>query len=241
MRRRSEPQGYAYALFLDCIRFLVCSVFLTLAGTVLIAHDEIALSPLEASEWKELSELMLELRKIQRDDLFVPVARLQLLYLTNQINAGLVDEQELAHLRKEARGVAFNIAAFTWPGWDDTGPITPERQTIGLSAARVALDLAKDANDVTFNALWINGAHLINAKKYTEAKDFFTDAVEHTESDSEKKMGNGWVALCDFLDDSTEEQETKLSELLDELRSSDEENGDYFADQIEVAKDVFTR
>ncbi|MXW06798.1 MAG: hypothetical protein F4Z87_01475, partial [Gammaproteobacteria bacterium] len=127
--------------------------------------EELALAPITEAEWKKMSELIGELRKIQRDNLFVPVARLQLHYALNQIKqTDANDDTELSRLRKFARGVAYNIAAFTWPGWDDMGPIASEDQELGLSAARVALEFANQAEDITFNALWINGAHELNAK-----------------------------------------------------------------------------
>ena len=204
--------------------------------------DELAVAPITDAEWKSLSELMKELRKIQRDDLFVPVARLQLHYALDLIKR--TDENdctELNRLRKFARGVAFNIAAFTWPGWDDTGPISSENQKLGLSAARVALDFAMQVEDITFNALWINGAHELNAKNFEIAIEFFERARDAADETSGKKMASGWIALTELLPDSTDKKRTRLDEALAELRQADEQNGDFFAQQIETALDVYTR
>ncbi|MYD46713.1 MAG: hypothetical protein F4W92_10200 [Gammaproteobacteria bacterium] len=204
--------------------------------------DELAVAPITEVEWKNMSELMGELRKIQRDDLFVPVARLQLHYALNQIKrTDKNDENELNRLRKFARGVAYNIAAFTWPGWDDMGPIASKDQELGLSAARVALNFATQTEDITFNALWINGAHELNAKNFDSAIEFFEQARDKADELSGKKMASGWIALTKFLDDATQKKQASLEDAVAELRQADEKNGDFFAQQIETALTVYTR
>ncbi len=203
---------------------------------------ELAIAPITEAEWKHLSELMGELRKIQRDDLFVPVARLQLHYALNQIKQTDENEKtELNRLRKFARGVAFNIAAFTWPGWDDTGPISIENQKLGLSAARVALDFATQVEDITFNALWINGAHELNAKNFEIAIEFFEKARDTADETSGKKMASGWIALTELLADTIQKKRTQLDDAIAELRQADDKNGEFFAHQLETALDVYTR
>lgn len=204
--------------------------------------DEQALASITDIEWKNMSELMGELRKIQRDDLFVPVARLQLHYALNEIKqTDKKDETELNRLRKFARGVAYNIAAFTWPGWDDMGPISSEDQELGRSAARVALEFATQAEDITFNALWINGVHELNVRNFENAIEFFEKAREKADETSGKKMASGWVALTEFLHESTQKKQTRLDDAIAEIRQADEENGDFFAQQIETALHVYTR
>ena len=204
--------------------------------------DELALAPISNSEWKTISELMVELRKIERDDLFVPVARLQLHYALNRIAQTDEDnEEELNRLRIFARGRAYNIAAFTWPGWDDMGSISTESQKLGLSAARVTLDLASQASDISFNALWINGAHELNAKNYDRATDFFERTRDIAGADSGQYMAIGWIALTNYLAEPTEENHIRLNNEVATLRKADEENGEFFAQQIETALNVYTR
>lgn len=207
-----------------------------------MTEDEIALKPLTETEWKTLTDLMVELRKIHRGDLFVPVARLQLHYALNRIEqTDEHDEDTLTRLRKFARGIAYNIAAFTWPGWDDMGTIPIESQKLGLSAAGVTLELASQANDVTFNALWIKGAHELNAKNYDLAIEFFERTRDATDAGDGKYMATGWIELTKYLVEPTEEQLTSLEAAVATLREADQENGDFFAKQIEVALDVYTR
>ena len=207
-----------------------------------MASDELALTPLSDTEWKTLTELMVELRKIQRGDLFVPVARLQLLYVLNLIeHMGEDNEEKLNKLRKFARGRAYNVAAFTWPGWDDMGQISSEIQELGLSAARVTLDLASQSNDITFNALWINGAHELNAKNYTAAITYFERTRDAAEAEGGRYMAIGWIELTNYLAKPTEQKQKSLETSVATLRERDKENGEFFAKQIETALAVYTR
>ena len=207
-----------------------------------MASDELAQTPLSDTEWKTLTELMVELRKIQRGDLFVPVARLQLLYALNLIEQmGEDHEEKLKKLRKFARGRAYNVAAFTWPGWDDMGQISLESQELGLSAARLTLDLASQASDITFNALWINGAHELNAKHYNAAIEYFERTRDVAEAEDGKYMAIGWIELTKYLADPTENKLKSLETSVATLREADQENGEFFAQQIETALDVYTR
>ena len=207
-----------------------------------MAEDEIAIAPITDFEWKTLNELMVELRKIQRGDLFVPVARLQLHYALNRIEQTDEDnEEKLNRLRQFARGRAYNVAAFTWPGWDDMGTVSRESQELGLSAARVTLDLASQANDVTFNALWINGAHELNAKNYGAAIKYFERTRDVAGAGDGQYMAVGWIELTKYLDAPTEQKLINLETAIKVLREADQENGEFFAKQIETALNVFTR
>ena len=207
-----------------------------------MADDEIAIAPITDIEWKTLNELMVELRKIRRGDLFVPVARLQLHYALNRIEqTDEDDEEKINMLRQFARGRAYNVAAFTWPGWDDMGTISQENQELGLSAARVALDLASEAKDVTFNALWINGAHELNAKNYDAAIKFFERTRDAAEAKEGQYMAIGWIELTKYLDGPTEQRLTNLESAIKVLREADQDNGEFFANQIEIAREVYTR
>lgn len=207
-----------------------------------MADDEVAIAPITDLEWKTLNELMIELRKMQRGDLFVPVARLQLHYALSRIEQTDDDNKEkLNKLRQFARGRAYNIAAFTWPGWDDVGTVSLESQELGLSAARVALDLAAQVNDVTFNALWINGAHELSAKNYDAAIEYFERTRDAAGADDGQYMAVGWIELTKYLDEPTEQRLTNLETAIKVLREADQENGEFFAKQIEHALDVFTR
>ena len=204
--------------------------------------DELVLATMTDTEWKAISELMVELSKTQRGDLFVPVARLQLHYALHRIaQTEDENEDELHKLRKFARGCAYNIAAFTWPGWDDSGPISQESQELGQSAARVTLDLASQTDDVTFNALWINGAHELNARNFDAAIKYFESTRDRADEEDGRCMAMGWIELSKYLNEPSTEKLTNLETAIKVLRETGQENGEFFAKQIETALDVYTR
>lgn len=203
--------------------------------------EELALTKISDDEFRQIGELMRELRNIKKDALFVPVARLQLLYLDNQIEQVKESDPETANkTRKFARGVAYNIAAFTWPGWGDTGPISEETQKLGFSAARVGLEYSKAAEDITSNILWINGAHALAARKFDLAVQHFEAALEVTQTEIDKLMQAGWIALCRLLENPSEQFEEAFETAFNNLQSNDHEYAEFFAEQLTTARKIFT-
>ena len=224
------------------IRFnLLTAALIFSTGVLAVTDEETALSPIKTVELEQLGELMRELRKIQRDDLFVPVARLQLLYYTNLIEESKNTDPERANsLRKSARGVAFNIASFTWPGWGDTGPITPEAQEMGYSAARVGLRLAQDAKDVTPNILWINGAHAIAAKEHEIALATFEQSYDLADSEIDKLMHKAWIEFSRYCALRDNESKLRYEAALSELSENEHEYAEFFASQLTTAQEIFS-
>ena len=203
--------------------------------------EELALSKISNDEFRQIGELMRELRNIKKDALFVPVARLQLLYLDNQIEQAKESDPETANkIRKSARGVAYNIAAFTWPGWEDTGPISAEAQELGFSAARVGLEYSKAAEDVTSNILWINGAHALAARDFKLAIETFEAAHKISETEIDKLMQTGWIALCRLLESPDNQSEAAFETAFNNLQSNDHEYAEFFASQLTTAREIFT-
>lgn len=214
---------------------------LTCLGATELNSEELALAKISDDEFRQIGELMRELRNIKKDALFVPVARLQLLYLDDQIEQTKDDDPEAVNkIRKFARGVAYNIAAFTWPGWGDTGPVSPEAQELGFSAARVGLEYSKAADDITSNILWINGAHALAAKEYDLAVENFEAAYEVSETEIDKLMQAGWIALTRLLETPSDQSKEAFDTAYNNLNSSDHEYAEFFAEQLTTAREIFS-
>ena len=139
------------------------------------------------------------------------------------------------------RGIAFNIASFTWPGWDDTPNITPELEQLGEDAAALGLKIAEEIDDITPNILWINGVHALNASKFDRAKRFFERANSIARNDLGKEMYNAWIRCTDFLENPTSQTETAFQKALDKLSNHHKEDGKFFRSQLETAVQVFKR
>lgn len=201
---------------------------------------ESALEPITPEEFHQMGELMRELRKIKRDDLFVPVARIQLLYLVQTSDAiKPTDPGQAREILRFARGQAYNIASFTWPGWGDTGPIDEARQKLGYSAAQVGLNISKELEDVTPNILWINGAHQLNAGEFDAAIGSFKKARSLARNDFYVDMHNAWIALTRYLERQSEKSKSAYEKALESVQTSDDENAQFFADQLTTAAKIF--
>ena len=226
-------------LNLQFVRALLACLLMYLGATV-VNSEELALAKISDDEFRQIGELMRELRNIKKDALFVPVARLQLLYLDNQIEQLKESDPETANkIRKFARGVAYNIAAFTWPGWGDTEPISQEAQELGFSAARVGLEYSKAAEDITSNILWINGAHALAAKEFDPAVEHFEAALEVSKTEIDKLMQGGWIALSRLLDNPNEHFKEAFETAFNNLQSNDHEYAEFFAEQLTTAREIF--
>ena len=199
------------------------------------------LAPLSQEEWKRYSELISELRKIKREDLLVPVLRLQLHYLVNLL---VTNKNSAANNLREtaikARGAAYNIASFTWPGWGDMGTIPKQSQELGLAAAKTALELEEKYDKPSMEVLWMNGAHELNIQNFERAQEFFSSAEDAVDTEELKAMPHTWVVLSDYLNPKVETSKDRLSLALQELRKKDENNGDFFAEQIETVLNIYS-
>lgn len=91
-----------------------------------------------------------------------------------------------------AKQLAYNLASFTWPGWDEPGiRITTSDLSIGCDAARLNLRLAEELDrpeKARANALWALGAHELAAGKYAVAQNRFLLAKEHAQRAGEAAM-----------------------------------------------------
>lgn len=86
-------------------------------------------------------------------------------------------------LRSGAKKLTYDLASFSWPGWDEPGIIvTPPEMRAGFAAARANLRMAEelDKGDLPLSrAHWMLGAHELSAGHHEEAHASFERAAEH--------------------------------------------------------------
>ncbi|MCY3859971.1 MAG: hypothetical protein OXG25_13795 [Gammaproteobacteria bacterium] len=205
------------------------------------AQVSVDVDTVDESDFGELAELMRFLRSERKESLFVPVAKLQLAYLEEAAaRADTSDPAQAVEIRRFARGVAFNIASFTWPGWGDSPePISDERQELGLQAAERTVELAERIGEVTPNALWILGVHQLNAGKYDDAISSFERAKGLARNDFYRAMHAAWQQLTHTVAEGGDSSIQDLEEVISNLRKSDDENAYFFADQLSTASRVY--
>lgn len=158
-------------------------------------------------------------------------------------------EQEnttLAHeIRSVAKGINYDIASLSWPGWDEPGiQITAADLAVGMDAAKTNLRLAKELNrgDLPLSrALWVLGAHHLAVRDQARAKELFSDAAKHpakANAKADELLNLGYLHLTRLVEHPAD------ANAGDALQRTKEElgalkDGKEFVQQLDVARRVF--
>lgn len=152
-------------------------------------------------------------------------------------------------LRGHAKAMAYNIASFTWPGWDEPGiVIGPSDLVTGFDAAkanlRLAIELKKGPLPMS-RAHWMLAAQELAAQKYDDATHDFAKGSEHADAageEADKHLCLGFEILSGILSGVLEPDALlKSTERLDEVKARLRtlKDGEMFAQQIVAAARVF--
>ena len=156
------------------------------------------------------------------------------------------DPQSAEALRAIAKSLVYDIASFTWPGWDEKGiEIGRAQMAEGLQAAqanlRLAISLKKDALPMS-RAYWMLGAQQLAAGNIEPADQAFLKASDYAEkagSQGEALLSRSFACLTEGLEAEEKEASIKrLESLLDKPRR--QKDGELFVQQVETARRVFT-
>jgi hypothetical protein len=148
-------------------------------------------------------------------------------------------------LKSLAKTLAYNLASFAWPGWDEPGIVIGATvAAVGLDAAQLNLRLAEELNkgDLPLSrGHWMLGAQYLAAKDYEKARHHFDEGARFAEaagSTAEIWLCFGFAALVRMLA-SPENQAARAD--LDHIKSrlAEMEGGKDFLGQIETAESVW--
>lgn len=149
-------------------------------------------------------------------------------------------------LRGIAKSISYNLASFTWPGWDEAGiAVTRTHVAIGLDAARTNLRLAAELDKGSLamsRACWILAAQQLAAGDAQSAIDQFSAGARHATKagrPADELLNLGFAQLATVLLSGEDTDRDELNEILNALNSTEE--GRMFAAQIKTAEDVFNR
>lgn len=152
------------------------------------------------------------------------------------------DDATATELRSRAKAMTYNLASFTWTGWDEPGiDVAPSDRAAGLAAARSNLDMAVelDTGDLAISrGWWMLGAHLLTGGDHSAACEAFAAAAEYADragSEVEAELSRAFDALAS-LAGGDEDAETELTGALGRLRAMD--GGDGFVSQVETCRSV---
>lgn len=150
------------------------------------------------------------------------------------------------HLRGAAKTIAYNLASFTWIGWDETGIIISRTdQCHGLDAARMNLRLAfeLDKGDLHISrAYWMYGAQLLAVSDFVPSRASFQHAATYA-ARAEEKADEILARAYELLIDLTlYPKDLRAKNALAGFRSQlvPLENGQTFIDQLDTALGVFS-
>lgn len=156
--------------------------------------------------------------------------------------AHAADTGQAYELRSQAKALSYDLASFTWVGWDEPGiVITPPEARAGCAAARANLALANELEKGELprsRAHWILGAHELSAGRHADARTAFGSAAEladaaGAEGKSEALLARAFVALTDLADGGSE---AELTATLEQLRA--DPDGAVLVTQVETAREA---
>ena len=187
-------------------------------------------------------------RKNQDVARMVMVGRAGIQYcLAEAVACSEQDPERAAKLRGTAKAMAYNLAANTWPSWDEKGiTITTSDLAAGMDAARLNLRLARElerGSDVLGNAHWVLGAHHLAAGQRKEALDTFdVSAARFREANKPdyEQMAVGYRGITLMTDAATRaEGQREFDAALAALKKLDTDDARFFAAQLQSVAKVF--
>jgi len=160
------------------------------------------------------------------------------------------DEAETAvKLKGTAMALSYNLASFTWPGWNEKGIVISESDLIvGLDAARLNLRLAtelKKGPTAISVSHWAIGAQYMALGKYDEAITAFTAAKEkagEAKDNLSELMNLGYIGMAKILEGSEKDEGQKqFDEAIKGLKKQNTEDANFYIEQLKVALEVFSK
>jgi hypothetical protein len=135
----------------------------------------------------------------------VTIGRAGILYCLGQSLAADASSESAEKLRSVAKGLAYDIGSFTWPGWEEPGITpTPADLAVGRDCAQLNLRLAIELNKPPARlsmAHWLVGAHALAARDFELAEKEFQlaqDVLPQTDAaaNAVKDCNAGYMALA---------------------------------------------
>jgi hypothetical protein len=157
------------------------------------------------------------------------------------------EPERAAELRSKAKAMCYNVASFTWPGWDEAG-IAPTASDVrvGLNAAKANLRLARELNKgelALARAFWMLGAQQMANGDRDGASRSFSASAHHAKAagaEPERLLAQGFTYLVELMGaPNSPDAHRKLADVKAALAPL--EHGADFVGQLETAWRVFSR
>jgi hypothetical protein len=149
-------------------------------------------------------------------------------------------------LRSTAKGMAYDLASFTWDGWNEKGiEIADSDLKLGLDAAKTNLRLAvelKKGDLPLCRAHWMLGAQQMSAHDDKGAIESFEKSAQFAkaaQAEGEELLARGDIAIVHLRQSKGKEGAAELEKVKVQLKSVKE--GEFFIEQLDTAVKVFVK
>ncbi len=149
-------------------------------------------------------------------------------------------------LRSTAKGMAYDLASFTWDGWDEKGIVITESDLkLGLDAARTNLRLAvelKKGDLPLARAWWMLGAQQMSARDDKGAIESFEKSAKFAkaaQAEGEELLARGDAAIVRLRQSQGKEGKDEMEDVKTQLKKV--KDGEFFIEQLDTAVRVFVK
>jgi len=179
----------------------------------------------------------------------VVVGKRGISFCLEQANLYVNSNTELADkFLGQAKTVAYNVAANSWPGWGDQGVIISASETeAGLEAAklnlRLAIELKKPADKVA-GAYWLLSALQLALQNFSESHSSIDQSNLYAAEAGDKTIlayGEGFKGLI-YLASGNQTEGTSIFESgIVSLRKIGGDDANFYIGQLETSRKIFVK
>jgi len=167
------------------------------------------------------------------------------------LTAAETNPQLANDLRSSAKAMTYNLASFTWPGWDEPGiEISPSDVQVGLDAVKTNLRLVSELQkgDLPLSrAHWMLGAQQLAVRAFFDAAASFAEAevfATAANAPAEALLARGFISVVKIVAAAAASHEraaatAELDEHKNQLRQLPD--GEAFCSQLDSAIKVFAK
>jgi hypothetical protein len=156
------------------------------------------------------------------------------------------DTETARRFRGRVKELAYNLASFTWPGWDEPGiDIRTSDLAAGFAAARLNLRLAEELDrgpEPMANAYFILGAHSLAAPDYDAAAAHFLrfgEIAREAGLEELALLADGYGLITDAASRSGNPGGYVLEPIRERFREVLDDGAGFWIDQLDTAWNVF--
>jgi hypothetical protein len=179
----------------------------------------------------------------------VVIGRAGILYCLGQSLSAGISPEAADELRSAAKGLAYDIGSFTWPGWEEPGiHPTSEEISLGRECAalnlRLAIELKKPPARISM-AHWLVGAHALSANDPEIAErefQFAQKVLSATDADAKamEPCNMGYLAIARLCNNPSDAAaRASFDQIIAQLQARTDEDARFYLAQLLTARRRF--